>query len=134
MIRLFINGLAASAGGGLTYLRNVIPHLARRVDTKTAVLLNPPIRREFGELPNISFVEIAETSGVFRRVLREQMTLPKLIRRSGAQVLISAGNFALWNSPVPQILPETSSVMFALAETTPYGRTLSSRAGWHGDP
>jgi len=110
MIRLFINGLAASAGGGLTYLRNVIPHLARRVDTKTAVLLNPPIRREFGELPNISFVEIAETSGVFRRVLREQMTLPKLIRRSGAQVLISAGNFALWNSPVPQILLSRNSL------------------------
>jgi len=110
MIRLFINGLAASAGGGLTYLRNVIPHLARRVDTKTAILLNPPIRREFGELPNISFVEIAETSGVFRRVLREQMTLPKLIRRSGAQVLISAGNFALWNSPVPQILLSRNSL------------------------
>jgi glycosyltransferase involved in cell wall biosynthesis len=110
MIRLFINGLAASAGGGLTYLRNVIPHLARRVDTETAVLLNPAIRREFGELQNISFVEIAETSGVFRRVVREQTTVPKLIRRSGAQVLISAGNFALWNSPVPQILLSRNSL------------------------
>jgi len=110
MIRLFINGLAASAGGGLTYLRNVIPHLARRVDTETTVLLNPAIRREFGELPNIFFVETAETSGVFRRVVREQTTLPKLIRRSGAQVLISAGNFALWNSPVPQILLSRNSL------------------------
>ena len=110
MIRLFINGLAASAGGGLTYLRNVIPHLARRVDTETTVLLNPTIRREFGELPNISFVETTETSGVFRRVVREQTTLQKLIRRSGAQVLISAGNFALWNSPVPQILLSRNSL------------------------
>ena len=110
MIRLFINGLAASAGGGLTYLRNVIPHLARRVDTETTVLLNPTIRREFGELPNISFVETTETSGVFHRVVREQTTLPKLIRRSGAQVLISAGNFALWNSPVPQILLSRNSL------------------------
>jgi len=110
MIRLFINGLAASAGGGLTYLRNVIPHLARRVDTETTVLLNPAIRREFGELPNIFFVETAETSVVFRRVVREQTTLPKLIRRSGAQVLISAGNFALWNSPVPQILLSRNSL------------------------
>ena len=110
MIRLFINGLAASAGGGLTYLRNVIPHLARRVDTETTVLLNPAIRREFGELPNIFFVETAETSRVFRRVVREQTTLPKLIRRSGAQVLISAGNFALWNSPVPQILLSRNSL------------------------
>ena len=110
MIRLFINGLAASAGGGLTYLRNVIPHLARRVDTETTVLLNPTIRREFRELPNISFVETTETSGVFRRVVREQTMLPKLIRRSGAQVLISAGNFALWNSPVPQILLSRNSL------------------------
>jgi glycosyltransferase involved in cell wall biosynthesis len=110
MIRLFINGLAASAGGGLTYLRNVIPHLARRVDAESTVLLNPAIRREFGELPNISFVETAETSGVFRRVVREQTTLPKLIRRSGAQVLISAGNFALWNSPIPQILLSRNSL------------------------
>ena len=110
MIRLFINGLAASAGGGLTYLRNVIPHLARRTDTQTTVVLNPAIRREFGELPNVSFVETAEASGVFRRVVREQTKLPKLIRRSGAQVLISAGNFALWNSPVPQILLSRNSL------------------------
>ena len=33
-----------------------------------------------------------------------------LIRRSGAQVLISAGNFALWNSPVPQILLSRNSL------------------------
>jgi glycosyltransferase involved in cell wall biosynthesis len=109
MIRLFINGLAASAGGGLTYLRNVIPHLARKVDAETTVLLNPVIRREFGETPNISFVETSE-SRAFRRFVREQTTLPKLIRRSGAQVLISAGNFALWNSPIPQILLSRNSL------------------------
>jgi glycosyltransferase involved in cell wall biosynthesis len=110
MIRLFINGLAASAGGGLTYLRNVIPHLARRVDAEITVLLNPAIGREFGELSNISFVETSESSGVFRRFVREQTTLPKLIRHSGAQVLISTGNFALWNSPVPQILLSRNSL------------------------
>jgi glycosyltransferase involved in cell wall biosynthesis len=110
MIRLFINGLAASAGGGLTYLRNVIPHLARRVDAETTVLLNPATGREFGELPNISFIETSESSGVFRRFVREQTTLPKLIRHSGAQVLISTGNFALWNSPVPQILLSRNSL------------------------
>ena len=110
MIRLFINGLAASAGGGLTYLRNVIPHLARRADAETTVLLNPAMRRVFGELPNISFAENSETFGAFRRFVREQTVLPRLIRRSGAQVLISAGNFALWNSPVPQILLSRNSL------------------------
>ena len=110
MIRLFINGLAASAGGGLTYLRNVIPHLARRADAEATVLLNAAMRREFGELSNISFAEDSENFGAFRRFVREQTMLPKLIRRSGAQVLISAGNFALWNSPVPQILLSRNSL------------------------
>jgi glycosyltransferase involved in cell wall biosynthesis len=110
MIRLFINGLAASAGGGLTYLRNVIPHLAQRVDTETTVLLNPSIRAQFSAPPNISFVESSESYGAARRFLLEQRTLPKLIQHSRAQVLISAGNFALWNSPVPQILLSRNSL------------------------
>ena len=110
MIRLFINGFAASAGGGLTYLRNVICHLARRVDAETTVLLNPEFRREFGELPNISLVEAPEAYGAPRRFFWEQTTLPKVIRRSGAQVLISAGNIALWKSPVPQILLSRNSL------------------------
>jgi len=110
MIRLFINGLAASAGGGLTYLRNVIPHLSRRVDAETTVLLNPALRGEFGNLPNISFVATSESAGAFRRFIHEQTALPKLIGQSGAQVLISAGNFALWNCPVPQILLSRNSL------------------------
>jgi glycosyltransferase involved in cell wall biosynthesis len=109
MIRLFINGLAASAGGGLTYLRNVIPHLARRGDVETTVLLNPTIREEFGTFPNVSFLEIS-ASGIVHRFLLEQTTLPKLIRRSGAEVLISAGNFTLWNCPIPQILLSRNSL------------------------
>ncbi len=110
MIRLFINGLAASAGGGLTYLRNVIPHLACRADAATTVLLNPAIRGEFGTLPNISFVETSEGPGTVQRFVREQTALPNLIRLSESQVLISAGNFALWNCPVPQILLSRNSL------------------------
>jgi len=110
MIRLFINGAAASAGGGLTYLRNVIPHLARRIDAETTVLLTSSLRGEFEALPNVSFVESSENHGVIWRFAREQTGLRKLIRRSGAQVLISAGNFALWNSPIPQILLSRNSL------------------------
>jgi glycosyltransferase involved in cell wall biosynthesis len=104
MIRLFINGLAASAGGGLTYLRNVIPHLAQRSDAETTILLNPAMRREFKDLGNISLIEDDAVLAARRRFIHEQKRLPKLILRSGAQVLISAGNFALWRSPIPQIL------------------------------
>ena len=110
MIRLFINGLAASAGGGLTYLRNVIPQLARRKDIEATVALNPALRQEFGKFPNISFADASISGGTVGRFVREQTMLPQLIRRSGAQVLISAGNFALWRSPVPQILLSRNSL------------------------
>ena len=110
MIRLFVNGLAASAGGGLTYLRNVIPQLARRRDAETIVLLNSALRREFKEAANISFVEIPAADGAFGRAAREQAAIPAQVRRSGAQVLLSTGNFALWNSPVPQILLSRNSL------------------------
>ncbi len=110
MIRLFINGLAASAGGGLTYLRNVIPEFARLGDAQVTVLLQPELRREFGKLPNISFVETPASSSALRRLFQEQTALPGLIRSSRSQVLISAGNFALWNSPVPQILLSRNSL------------------------
>jgi len=111
MIRLFINGLAASAGGGLTYLRNVIPELARRDNVATTVLLNPDLRREFRGSENVSFVEVeAPALNTLRRVWFEQAGLAGLLRNAGAQVLISAGNFALLKSPVPQILLSRNSL------------------------
>jgi len=110
MTRLLINALAASAGGGLTYLRNVIPELALRPSVEATVLVRPSLRREFETLENISFVEMPDLASATRRFLHEQKTIASLIRRAGAQVLLSAGNFALWNSPVPQILLSRNSL------------------------
>jgi glycosyltransferase involved in cell wall biosynthesis len=110
MIRLFINGLAASAGAGPTYLRNVIPHLARRADSRATVLLSAEMRREFAEFPNVSFAEASPSGGVVGRFVFEQTKLRDLLRRSGAQVLVSTGNFALRDSPVPQILLSGNSL------------------------
>ena len=108
MIRLFINALAASAGGGLTYIRNVVPHLAARTDVQVAVALTPGLRQEFEEYKNIEFLEIAP-SGI-RRLWHEQFTLPRLIRRCRADVLLSAGNFAVRKPGVPQILLSRNSI------------------------
>jgi glycosyltransferase involved in cell wall biosynthesis len=110
MIRLFINGLAASAGAGLTYLRNVIPQLARRPDAQATVLLSAGLRQEFAGFPSISFAEAGPTRGVVGRFVFEQTKLPDLLRRSGAQVFVSAGNFALRRSPLPQILLSGNSL------------------------
>ena len=110
MIKLFINGLAASAGAGPTYLRNVVPELARRPEVHATVLLSAGLRRELSEFSNISFVEASPNRGVAARFAFEQTKLRGLLQRSGAHVLISTGNFALRHSPVPQILLSGNSL------------------------
>jgi glycosyltransferase involved in cell wall biosynthesis len=110
MMRLFLNGLAASAGGGLTYLRNVLPHLSARPGVRVTAAVNLDLRREFIGLPNVTLLEINLSSGAVRRFWQEQTLLPTLIQRSKSEVLISAGNFALRKSPVPQILLSRNSL------------------------
>lgn len=108
-MRLFLNGVAASAGAGLTYIRNVVPHLSVRAGTQATVALTPLLRREFGNPTNVSFLEV-ESQGAGHRFWREQTLLPRLIQRAQADVLISTGNFALRKSPVPQILLSGNSL------------------------
>jgi glycosyltransferase involved in cell wall biosynthesis len=104
-MHLFINALAASAGGGLTYLRNTLPHLSAHAQLTTTVLVARRYPEVAGDLPRVSFLEAGEFAGsAAHRFWREQILLPGLIRRHGGEILISAGNMALLQSPVPQIL------------------------------
>jgi glycosyltransferase involved in cell wall biosynthesis len=104
MMRLFLNGAAASAGGGLTYLRNVIPQLSRQKDVVATVAVDAEYREQLPQPDNVSFVEASGRLGAGMRFLWEQSSLRAQIKAARADVLLSAGNFALWRSPVPQVL------------------------------
>jgi glycosyltransferase involved in cell wall biosynthesis len=121
MTHLFINSLAASAGGGLTYIRNIVPHLAAEPDWTATVALSPGLKQEFAELPNISFIEMDVPPA--RRFWYEQSELPDVLRTCHADVLLSTGNFALRKSPVPQILLSRNSIY----TSDDYYRDLISR-------
>lgn len=109
-MHLFLNGLAASAGGGLTYLRNVLPHFSACEGVQVTAAVNPELRQELSGLPRVSLPEINFRGGTGGRFWQEQTSLPAAIRRSRADVLLSAGNFALRKSPVPQILLSRNSL------------------------
>jgi glycosyltransferase involved in cell wall biosynthesis len=123
MIHLFVNALAATAGGGLTYARNVIPQIAARNDAMGTVLLDPGLRREFQAPSNIEFLEWEGTSRPALRFWLEQRMVRRLALRSGAGALLSAGNFAVWNSPLPQVLLSRNS----LYTSRDFDRDLRSR-------
>jgi len=121
MIHLFINSLAASAGGGLTYTRNVVPLLADRPDVRLTVALGGKLGEEFRGLPKAEFIQLE--APVARRFWQEQLELPRLIRQRRADVLLSTGNFSLRKSPVPQILLSRNS----LYTSRDFSRDLLSR-------
>ena len=104
MIHLFINAIAASAGGGLTYVRNVLPRLAARENVRTTLLVSGPLGSEVTASERLTPLRQDYPAGSARRLWYEQFYLPGIVSRSGADVLVSTGNFALYRSPVPQIL------------------------------
>jgi glycosyltransferase involved in cell wall biosynthesis len=126
MIHIFMNAFAASAGGGLTYVRNVLPRLAGREGVRTTVLLSGTLRDEFAESANVTFLHTDSLGGSARRFWFEQRNLPGLIRTSGANVLLSTGNFALNRSPVPQILLSRN----ALYTSSDFLRDLRNRGDY----
>lgn len=133
MIHLFLNGLGASAGAGLTYVYNVVPLLSAMPDVCTTLALQPHLRREFEAFPKVTLADVGVSSSAGRRFWFEQRDLPDLIRKSGANVLISAGNFALRNSPVPQILLSGNSLYLSadfyrdLRQRNEYGLWIDTR-------
>ena len=109
-VHLLLNAVAASAASGLTYIRNIVPQLRRRDDIKATVLTSAFLRNEFDDSANLQFHVVAEGHSAPRRFWFEQRALPKIIRDLKADLLISAGNFALHKSPVPQILLSGNSL------------------------
>jgi glycosyltransferase involved in cell wall biosynthesis len=103
-MHLFINCLAASSGSGLTYVHNIVPQIAARPELRATLALPSKLRSSLGSPPNVSFVEFDIPAGAAGRFFWEQSYLRRVVRGSAADVLISAGNFALRRSPLPQIL------------------------------
>lgn len=122
-MHIFLNGLGASTSSGVTYLRNVLPHFADHPNVRVTVAMSSRLRPEFSETNNVSFAEVSDGPGAARRFWFEQTHLPKLLRSLSTDVLISAGNFAVRNSPVPQILLSGNS----LYTSTDFYRDLRSR-------
>jgi glycosyltransferase involved in cell wall biosynthesis len=71
---------------------------------RATVLLDARLARELQFSANLTFLERNTSSSVAMRFFEEQHTVPRLVRQCGADVLLCTGNFALLNSPVPQIL------------------------------
>ena len=108
---------------------------------RTTVAVNPGFDAGCELHQNLELLRLPFEGGSRRRFWLEQTELPKIVRNCGADLLISAGNFALRRSPVPQILLSRNSLYtspdFAadLIRRGEYqaGSTLTSRQYWPAD-
>lgn len=111
-MKIVVNAIASTAGGGKTYLGNLLEWLRRRKDDEFEVWVPDPD----GHAPPPSHVHLRTSrlarSGFLGRLLWEQVVLPWRLRKSECQVLLCVGNFCPFWSPVPVVLLSANALYF----------------------
>lgn len=94
-IRLLVNGLHARSGGGVTYLRNVLPHFAKAPDIELHLCIQEQQRDLLAPgLADVVALHVPPASSGFWGIqVWEQARLPVLARRIGADVTFSTANY-----------------------------------------
>ncbi len=104
-VRVLVNGLHAKTGGGVTYLRNMLPLLAGDPDVKVHLCVHEDQRDLLPEdLGGVSVHFLSFKPGFWRLQFREQVDVPRLARRIGAHVTFSPANHAPLTAPNSVIL------------------------------
>ena len=93
-IRVVINGIHSKSGGGVTYLNNILPHLAQDPGLELHLVLHE------SQLPQYEFLVESARLHLFRfkpsmaaTLLWEQTVLPIIARMMGADVVFSPANY-----------------------------------------
>jgi len=116
MAKILVHAAAATAGGGRTYVKNVLPLLPSiGREHEWHVLLPQAHRSEFAALEGDLrlFSDPQAESGGWRRVRYDQQTLARQLRREGFDAFVATGNFGLVRPPVPQILYNRNPLYFS---------------------
>ncbi|MHA7837078.1 MAG: glycosyltransferase family 4 protein [bacterium] len=105
-MRIAINTSCAVAGGALTHLRHLVPRMVEILGEDELVLIGDDIARERVQIEaDLSWVSTPPVgNGLWARSRWETLGLPSLLERERIDVLFHPGNFAVFRSPVPQVL------------------------------
>lgn len=108
-VRVIINALHAKSGGGVTYLRNILPHLATAEGLELHLFLHDDQYDLFGMPPEGVRLHLLGFTNSFLRLLAwEQVAMPLLAREMGADVTFSLANYGPLFAPNPVIVLRNS--------------------------
>jgi glycosyltransferase involved in cell wall biosynthesis len=104
-VHVAVNALHAKTGGGLTYLRNMLPLLAGEPGLTLHLFASgETLGRLASEDPRIRVHCVTPWHGRAALVLWEQMRFPAILRGAGIDVTFSPANFGPLLAPRPVIL------------------------------
>lgn len=108
-IRVLINGLHSKTGGGVTYLRNLVPELAKLGGLELHVLLHENQYAQFRELGEAARIHLLEIkTGLVPLIIWEQVVLPILSRMMSCDVVFSPANYGPLLAPAQMIILHNS--------------------------
>jgi glycosyltransferase involved in cell wall biosynthesis len=121
-IRVLINGIHAKSGGGVTYLRNILPLLSEDPELEVHLFLHRDQYELFGTLDErIRLHLLRYRNGFFANAMWEQIALPILARIMSVDVTVSPANFGPLFAPA-QIIMLRNSLAVAGKENRPIKR------------
>jgi len=104
-VRLLFNALHSKSGGGLTYLNNILPWMARDRDIDLHLCIHEDQRVHLPDpLENITVHSLNFQQGFWRLLIREQIDIPRLAKRIGADVTFSPANYGPLLAPNSVVL------------------------------
>ncbi|MDH5748364.1 MAG: glycosyltransferase [Rhodospirillales bacterium] len=118
-IRILFNALHSKSGGGVTYLRNVLPLMAKDKGFDVHICVHDDQRDLLpNELENGTQHFLTHRLGFWRNLIHEQISVPALAHRIGAKVIFSPANYGPFFGP-PSVILLRNALGVALVERRP---------------
>jgi len=106
-MKIAINTTSAVAGGGVTYIKNLLTYLSK-INTNHQYLILTTLKGKdvfYFQHPNFTFLSFRMASrNPLLRILWEQLILPFLLKKERVDVLFSPGNICPLFSKLPNVI------------------------------
>ena len=106
-MKIAINTTSAVAGGGVTYIKNLLTYLSK-INTNHQYLILTTLKGKdvfYFQHPNFTFLSFRMASrNPLLRILWEQLILPFILKKESVDVLFSPGNICPLFSKLPNVI------------------------------
>lgn len=102
-MKILINAIHSKAGGGVTYLNGLLPHLVKQGGLELILLCHTKYRDVLDIPDGIEVIEVDFKDGFLSTLLWEQFVLPFKARKLGTQTTFNIANYAPLLAPRPVV-------------------------------